>query len=164
MVASAHIFVDDKEAIICIPVTEVAWHVMLNTTIDNQWYNADADYAAFGVEACYFTDKKRSLKSLDNAARVMAYLTKFWKINYKNEMPGHQDIQYDKQDPGNLLEACGLGRNTSIFDGYVAKHIDGVKVPKVNKKKAGNKGKTKKNLSLNHQLKITKAQSIICIA
>ncbi|PTE92337.1 N-acetylmuramoyl-L-alanine amidase [Staphylococcus epidermidis] len=143
MVASAHIFVDDKEAIICIPVTEVAWHVMLNTTIDNQWYNADADYAAFGVEACYFTDKKRSLKSLDNAARIMAYLTKFWKINYKNEMPGHQDIQYDKQDPGNLLEACGLGRNTSIFDGYVAKYIDGVKVPKVSKKKAGNKGKNK---------------------
>ena len=64
MVASAHIFVDDKEAIICIPVTEVAWHVLLNTTIDNQWYHADADYAAFGVEACYFTDKKRSLKSL----------------------------------------------------------------------------------------------------
>ena len=53
-VASAHIFVDDKEAIICIPVTECAWHVMLNTTIDNAWYGADADYAAFGVEGCYF--------------------------------------------------------------------------------------------------------------
>lgn len=143
MVASAHIFVDDKEAIICIPVTEVAWHVLLNTTIDNQWYHADADYAAFGVEACYFTDKKRSLKSLDNAARIMAYLTKFWKINYKTEMPGHQDIQYDKQDPGNLLAACGLGRNTSHFDAYVAKYMDGAKVPKISSKKAGNKGKHK---------------------
>ena len=56
-VASAHIFVDDKEAIICIPVTECAWHVMLNTPVDNKWYGMDADYAAFGVEACYFTNK-----------------------------------------------------------------------------------------------------------
>lgn len=142
-VASAHIFVDDKECIICIPVTECAWHVLLNTPIDNQWYNADADYAAFGVEACYFTDRKRSLKSLENAARVMAYLTKFWKINYKTEMPGHQDIQNNKQDPGNLLEACGLGRSTSIFDGYVAKYYNEAKVPKLSSKKAGNKGKNK---------------------
>ena len=50
-------FVDDKEAIICIPVTECAWHVMLNTPVDNKWYGMDADYAAFGVEACYFTNK-----------------------------------------------------------------------------------------------------------
>ena len=34
----------------------------------------------------------------------MAYLTKFWKINYENEMPGHQDIQADKQDPGIYLQ------------------------------------------------------------
>lgn len=147
MVASAHIFVDDKEAIICIPVTEVAWHVLLNTTIDNAWYGADADYAAFGVEACYFRDRKRSLKSLNNAAKVMAYLTKFWKINYKNEMPGHQNIQYDKQDPGNLLEACGLGRATSNFDMYVAKYMDETKVPVVSKKKAGANAKKVTNVT-----------------
>ena len=140
-VASAHIFVDDKEAIICIPVTECAWHVMLNTTIDNACYGADADYAAFGVEGCYFTDKKRSLKSLENTAKVMAYLTKFWKINYKNEMPGHQDIQFDKQDPGNLLAACGLGRDTHNFDLYVAKYMNETKVPVIKGKKAGNNAK-----------------------
>lgn len=140
-VASAHIFVDDKEAIICIPVTECAWHVMLNTPVDNQWYGMDADYAAFGVEGCYFTDKKRSLKSLENTAKVMAYLTKFWKINYQNEMPGHQNIQADKQDPGNLLAACGLGRSTSIFDGYVAKYMKTTKAPKISSKKAGNNAK-----------------------
>ena len=56
-------------------------------------------------------------------------------------MPGHQDIQYDKQDPGNLLEACGLGRNTSVFDGYVAKHIDGVKVLKLARRKPETKVK-----------------------
>ncbi|MFQ3905508.1 N-acetylmuramoyl-L-alanine amidase [Staphylococcus sp. Mo2-7] len=71
LVASAHIFVDDKEAIICIPVTEKAWHVLYNATTDNAWYGADANDVAFGVEGSYFTDKTRSKKSLDNLARVL---------------------------------------------------------------------------------------------
>lgn len=126
LVASAHIFVDDKEAIICIPVTEKAWHVIYNTPTDNAWYGVDANDAAFGVEGSYFTDKARSKKSLDNLARVMAYLCNYWKIDYKTEMPGHQDIQADKIDPGNLLEHAGYSRNISNFDKLVAKYIDGV--------------------------------------
>lgn len=34
--ASPHVFVDDKECILCIPVTEKAWHVRYDTPIDNQ--------------------------------------------------------------------------------------------------------------------------------
>lgn len=138
-VASAHIFVDDKECIICIPVTEKAWHVLYDTPLDNQSYGVDANDAAFGVEACYFDDKKRSLKSLDNSARVMAYLCKYWGIDYKTEVPGHQDIQYDKIDPGNLLEACGYSRSVANFDKQVAKYINGVKVPLTNKVKPASK-------------------------
>ncbi|MDK4097929.1 N-acetylmuramoyl-L-alanine amidase, partial [Staphylococcus pseudintermedius] len=52
--ASAHVFVDDKECIICIPVTEKAWHVLYDTPIDNNWYGDDANDIAFGLEACYF--------------------------------------------------------------------------------------------------------------
>lgn len=127
LVASAHIFVDDKECIVCIPVTEKAWHVLYNTPIDNNWYNADANDAAFGIEGSYFYDKARSRKSLDNMARVMAYLCNYWKIDYKTEVPGHQDIQSDKVDPGNLLQAAGYSRNISNFDKQVAKYINGVK-------------------------------------
>lgn len=126
LVASAHIFVDDKEAIICIPVTEKAWHVIYNATTDNDWYGADSNDVAFGVEGSYFTDKARSKKSLDNLARVMAYLCNYWKIDYKTEMPGHQDIQAGKVDPGNLLEHAGYSRNISNFDKLVGKYIDGV--------------------------------------
>lgn len=136
MVASAHIFVDDKEAIICIPVTEKAWHVLYNTPIDNQWYNLDANDAAFGIEGCYFTDKVRTQKSLDNTARVAAYLAKFWKIDYKTEAPGHQDIQNDKIDPGNLLEAAGYGRDISNFDKIVAKYAEGTKFTLLDKVKS----------------------------
>lgn len=121
-VASAHIFVDDKEGIICIPTTEKAWHVLYDAPTDNLWYGKDANDVAIGVEICYFDNKERSLKALDNGARVLAYLAEYWNIDYKTRMPGHQDIQADKQDPGNLLQACGYGRSTSNLDKQVAKY------------------------------------------
>lgn len=128
-VASAHFFVDDKECIVCIPTTEKAWHVLYNATQDNLWYGVDANDAAIGGECSYFTDrnnpekaKQRSLKALDNFARVMAYLAEYWKIDYKTRMPGHQDIQSDKQDPGNVLQAAGYGRSTANLDKLVAKY------------------------------------------
>ena len=121
-VASAHIFVDDKEAIVCIPTVEKAWHVLYDAPTDNAWYGSDANDVAIGVEISYFSDKKRSKKSLDNGARVLAYLAEFWGIDYKTEMPGHQDIQADKRDPGNVLQASGLGRSTSNLDAIVKKY------------------------------------------
>lgn len=121
-IASAHIFVDDKEAIICIPVTEIAYHVLPSTTIDNAWYGVNANDGAAGVEICYFTNKTRSQKSLDNGARVLAYLAEYWGIDYKTAMPGHQDIQNDKSDPGNALQASGYERATANLDNIVAKY------------------------------------------
>lgn len=120
--ASAHIFVDDKEAIVCVPTNEKAWHVLYNATTDNLWYGADANDVAIGVEICYFKDKERTKKSLDNGAKVLAYLCEYWGIDYKTKMPGHQDIQSDKSDPGNVLQAAGYGRNTSNLDKLVAKY------------------------------------------
>ncbi|WZK93684.1 N-acetylmuramoyl-L-alanine amidase [Staphylococcus phage SpP] len=120
--ASAHIFVDDKEAIVCVPTTEKAWHVLYNATQDNLWYGYDSNDAAIGVEICYFHDKARTQKSLDNGARVLAYLAEYWGIDYKTRMPGHQDIQAGKQDPGNVLQAAGYSRVTSNLDKLVAKY------------------------------------------
>ena len=63
----------------------------------------------------------------------MAALCNSWEINPRNEMPGHQQIQYDKQDPGNLLAAAGYARNDiSVLDNLVLKHMKGHStVPKV---------------------------------
>lgn len=122
LTASAHIFVDDKEAIICVPTTEKAWHVLYGATQDNIWYGIDANDGAIGVEICYFSDKERSKKSLENGAKVLAHLAEYWKIDYKTKMPGHQDIQAGKQDPGNVLQASGYGRDTSNLDKIVAKY------------------------------------------
>jgi N-acetylmuramoyl-L-alanine amidase len=56
--ASAHIFVDDREIIECIPALtntrpEKAWHVLYNVPTDNQLYGVNANDAAIGVEYCY---------------------------------------------------------------------------------------------------------------
>lgn len=125
-VASAHIFIDDKEAIICIPVTEKAWHVLYNTQTDNAWYGDDANDIAFGAEFSYFTDVSRSRKSLDNGCRVLAALFNSWGINPRTQNPGHQDIQADKIDPGNLLAACGYDRrDMSVIDNLIIKYMSG---------------------------------------
>lgn len=124
--ASAHLFVDDTECIICIPVTEKAWHVLYNTPTDNAWYGDDANDIAFGIEVSYYSDRERSRKSLDNACRIMAALCNSWNINPKTQMPGHQDIQADKIDPGNLLEACGYTRrDMSVIDNLIVKYMAG---------------------------------------
>ena len=87
---------------------------------------------AFGGELCYFPDdRERSLTALDNFARVCAVLFESWDIDHFHKCPGHQDIQDDKQDPGNALEACGYGRHEiDVIDNLVQKYMDGTDVDK----------------------------------
>ncbi|MDT0697288.1 peptidoglycan recognition protein family protein [Staphylococcus chromogenes] len=90
---------------------------MYDTTIDNQWY---------GLEASYFDDRNRTMKPLDNSCRIMAALCNSWEINPRTQVPGHQDIQYDKQDPGNILAASGYKRNDmSVIDNLIVKYMKG---------------------------------------
>ena len=54
---SAHLFVDDREIIECIPAlqgapAEKAWHVRESVQVDNQLYGANANEAALGGD-CY---------------------------------------------------------------------------------------------------------------
>ena len=56
--ASAHIFVDDKNIIECIPALtsdkpERAWHVMYDKPKDNELFGFDSNNAAIGIEYCY---------------------------------------------------------------------------------------------------------------
>jgi hypothetical protein len=58
MDASAHIFVDDREIIECIPALESsppekAWHVLRYLPTDDQLFGYNANDAAIGVEYCY---------------------------------------------------------------------------------------------------------------
>ena len=55
--ASAHLFVDDRDIIECIPALtgppEKAWHVRYVVEQDNRLFGHDANNAAIGVEYCY---------------------------------------------------------------------------------------------------------------
>ncbi|WP_353421918.1 peptidoglycan recognition protein family protein [Staphylococcus delphini] len=124
--ASAHVFVDDKECINCVPLEEKAWHVLYDAPTDNLWYGDDANDIAVGVEACYFSDKERSRKSFDNACEIAAFICKEYGINPRNQMPGHYQIQADKIDPKSVLEACGYSKDMSVVCKYVLKYLDGV--------------------------------------
>jgi N-acetylmuramoyl-L-alanine amidase len=55
--ASAHLFVDDREIVECVPALtgtpEKAWHVLYDRPADNELFGADANDAAIGIEYCY---------------------------------------------------------------------------------------------------------------
>lgn len=57
MSASAHLFVDDRAILECVPALtqapEKAWHVLYGVPTDNQLFGCDANDAAIGVEYCY---------------------------------------------------------------------------------------------------------------
>lgn len=111
MSASAHIFIDDKEAIMCIPClenTEKAWHVLYGKLKDNELYGDDANDIAIGLELCYFpNDKERSLKAYDNYIKIADYLCNFHKVN-PNKRSGHFEIDPErKTDPNSALKIIG---------------------------------------------------------
>lgn len=117
--ASAHIFVDDKEAIMCIPCLdspEKAWHVLYNKPYDNQIWGCDANDNAIGVELCYFpNDKTRSLKAYQNYIEIVAYLMDFHKIGVK--CSGHEQLDPQrKTDPSNALKYIGKTYNNLVSD------------------------------------------------
>jgi N-acetylmuramoyl-L-alanine amidase len=82
MSASAHLFVDDKEIIECVPALtgtpEKAWHVFYNVTTDNQLYGVNANDAAIGVEYCYGS-KINADEAYKRYVWVLAFIC--WKFN-----------------------------------------------------------------------------------
>jgi N-acetylmuramoyl-L-alanine amidase CwlA len=103
MSASAHIFVDDKEIIECIPALtgspEKAWHVLYKVAADNQLFGHNANDAAIGVEYCYGSNI-----SADEAYRkfiwVMAYICHKFGLDPKTSIVGHYFLDPQrKTDP-----------------------------------------------------------------
>nr|WP_321406499.1 N-acetylmuramoyl-L-alanine amidase [uncultured Carboxylicivirga sp.] len=91
--ASAHIFVDDKEIIECIPALtsaspEKAWHVLYNVPNDNQLFGYNANDAAIGVEYCYGSNI-----NADEAYRkyiwVMAKICHAYNLDPAKSIVGH---------------------------------------------------------------------------
>ena len=90
--APAHIFIDDRNIIECIPVLtappEKAWHVLYNVPTDDQLYGHNANDAAIGVEYCYggSIDADESYRKY---LWVIAYACFQFKLNPKLDIVGH---------------------------------------------------------------------------
>jgi N-acetyl-anhydromuramyl-L-alanine amidase AmpD len=109
--ASAHIFIDDKEAIMCVPCLEKpekAWHVWYSKTKDNQLYGDDANDIAIGLELCHFpNDYERNMNAYNNYIEVAAYLAKFHGVD-PSKRSGHFEIDPERKvDPNTALKRIG---------------------------------------------------------
>lgn len=110
MSASAHIFVDDKDIIECVPLLtgtpEKAWHVVYNVTTDNKLFGADANDVAGGIEYCYGTNINAD-EAYKRYVWVIAYT--FYKMNANpSELTAHYILDpARKSDPKSGLAKCG---------------------------------------------------------
>ncbi|WP_010500459.1 N-acetylmuramoyl-L-alanine amidase family protein [Paenibacillus elgii] len=110
MSASAHLFVDDREIIECIPfltgTPEKAYHVVYNVTTDNARYGADANDAAGAVELCYggSIDLGEAYKRY---VWVLAYACHRYGLNPETDIAGHYMLdparRTDPKEPLRLL-------------------------------------------------------------
>ncbi len=101
--ASAHLFVDDKEIIECIPALtappEKAWHVLYNLPTDNLMFGHNANDAAIGVEYCYGTNINAD-ESYRKYIWLIAYACHQFKLEPAKSVVGHFMLDpHRKSDP-----------------------------------------------------------------
>ncbi len=117
--ASAHIFVDHKQIVECIPALttsapEKAWHVLYNKPTDNLLFGVDANDAAIGIEYCYGPNI-----DADEAYRkfiwVIAFTCYKFNLDPKKSIVGHYFLDPErKTDP-----VTGLAHSRRTFEQLV---------------------------------------------
>lgn len=131
--ASAHLFVDDREIVECIPLDEKAWHVLYDRTEDNRLFGDDANDAAIGVELCFggMIDNK---KAYANYVDVIIKLLVTYHLQPKHVI-GHMHLDPGrKTDPLNSFQTFGKTWNDFMDD--IKKEYDRLMKPPKPKKKS----------------------------
>lgn len=119
--ASAHIFVDDREIIECIPALtsdkpEKAWHVRYDVPKDNELYFYEANNAAIGVEYCYGSNINAD-KSYDRYIWVLAYICYKYNLDPSSSIVGHFILDpLRRSDPSNGLKQSGRSYEQLLND------------------------------------------------
>jgi N-acetylmuramoyl-L-alanine amidase CwlA len=102
--ASAHIFVDDREIVECIPAlasapAEKAWHVLYAKPVDNKLFGVDANDAAIGIEYCYGA-KIDAAEAYARYVWVIAYACFVFGLDPTHAIVGHYTLDPErKTDP-----------------------------------------------------------------
>lgn len=91
--ASAHIFVDKKEAINIIPLNEVAYHANDGSYRGVSALKPNANYLSIGVELCVEKDGTFHKDTIARAVKVFAELCKKYKLD-ENDIVRHYDITH----------------------------------------------------------------------
>ena len=120
--ASAHLFVDDKEILECIPALtgppEKAWHVLYNVQKDNELYGCNANDAAIGIEYCFGGNIDPD-KAYAKYIWVMAKLCFVYGLDPSKDITGHFFLDPQrKTDP-----VTGLAKSRRTYD-QLLKDID----------------------------------------
>ena len=109
--ASAHLFVDDKQIIECVPALtarpEKAWHVRYDCPEkrDLALYKCHANDAAIGVEYCY-GGKINADEAYKRYVWVLAYACSKFHLNPARDIIGHSQLDPKrKTDPESGLRA-----------------------------------------------------------
>jgi N-acetylmuramoyl-L-alanine amidase CwlA len=113
--ASAHIFVDDKQILECIPAltgpAEKAWHVLYQLETDNRMYGHNANDAAIGVEYCY-GDNIDADEAYRKYVWTVAFICHTFGLDPARSVVGHAFLDPKrKTDPG-----TGLGHSRRSYE------------------------------------------------
>ena len=119
--SSAHIFVDDKEILECIPALtsdrpEKAWHVLYEKTKDNELYGYNANDVAIGVEYCFGNDIDAN-KAYAGYVWLLAYICNKFNLDPRISVVGHHILDPGRKvDPQNGLSHSGRNYEQLLKD------------------------------------------------
>lgn len=113
--ASAHLFVDDKEILECVPALtgppEKAFHVLKKVTKDNELYGINANDGAIGVEYCY-GGAINADRAYEKFVWVLARLCFKYQLDPARDIVGHFFLDpARKTDP-----VTGLARSRRTYE------------------------------------------------
>ena len=118
MEASAHYFVDDLGAIMCIPENECAWHVRYSAGIAPNVKGSFANDVALGIELCYFPSNiPRSKAAYENYTTLIASLCKRYVLEPSRDLVGHYKLDPSRRtDPINAFRYIGKTWEQFVLD------------------------------------------------
>jgi N-acetylmuramoyl-L-alanine amidase CwlA len=119
LTSAAHAFIDDKEILVIIPLTEKAHHVRKSVSDANDW--------AIGVELCY-GDKINFEEAYKRYVWFFAYLCEIYNWNPQIQIKGHYLLDPTRRsDPVSAFSKNGKTWNVFLKD--VIRELEDVTVP-----------------------------------